>query len=282
MEAIKTDKRIKAFFKSIFKKKRYDPSECFPFEELPPELMFNVFIFLRSKDLKNARLVSRNWNYMANDEGVWAYLYTNHFGPIKPIDKPWKKSYLEMRKEMKALESPFARLIWGIRKHHDALVVHLVSSGKCTVEPTNATEKLIPLYIAAQVGSKTITRFLLQRGAQVNIQSSDGSTPLYIAAQEGHSDVVEQLLSRSADIECVFRDGYTPLYIAAQNGRVEVVKTLLAKGANREASCSHGSTPLYIACQQGQLEVAKVLLEAKCNIEAVFKTGFTPLYVAAR
>jgi hypothetical protein len=42
MEAIKTDKRIKAFFKSIFKKKRYDPSECFPFEELPPELMFNV------------------------------------------------------------------------------------------------------------------------------------------------------------------------------------------------------------------------------------------------
>lgn len=52
---------------------------------------------------------------MANDEGVWAYLYTNHFGPVKPIDKPWKKTYLEMRKEMKALETPFARLIWGIR-----------------------------------------------------------------------------------------------------------------------------------------------------------------------
>jgi len=47
MEAIKTDKRIKAFFKSIFKKKRYDPSECFPFEELPPELMFNVSRFYR-------------------------------------------------------------------------------------------------------------------------------------------------------------------------------------------------------------------------------------------
>lgn len=122
---------------------------------------------------------------------------------------------------------------------------------------------------------RTVTRFLLQKGAQANIQSSDGkllatdtiyrrrfnrldppqnrnsktpiliwitipgSTPLYIAAQEGHSEVVEQLLSRSADIECVFRDGYTPLYIAAQNGRVEVVKTLLEKGANREASCKY-------------------------------------------
>jgi ankyrin repeat protein len=146
----------------------------------------------------------------------------------------------------------------------------------------------------------------LQRGAQVNIQSSDGkllatdtiyqwrfnrrdppeleiqklqiinwimipgSTPLYIAAQEGHSDVVEQLLSRSADIECVFRDGYTPLYIAAQNGRVEVVKTLLAKGANREASCK-----CFILS-------VKVLLPILIRLPNLGSHGSTPLYIACQ
>lgn len=42
-------------------------------------------------------------------------------------------------------------------------------------------------------------KILVERGAQVNVQSQNGFTPLYMAAQENHDEVVKYLLNKGAN-----------------------------------------------------------------------------------
>ena len=43
-----------------------------------------------------------------------------------------------------------------------------------------------PLFVASQNGHLDIAKFLLLRGAHVNLQKHDGATSLHIAAEKGH------------------------------------------------------------------------------------------------
>lgn len=48
-------------------------------------------------------------------------------------------------------------------------------------------------------GQEEVVKILVERGAQVNVQSQNGFTPLYMAAQENHDGVVKFLLSKGAN-----------------------------------------------------------------------------------
>jgi len=54
--------------------------------------------------------------------------------------------------------------------------------------------------IAANNGHERAVELLLQRGAEVDLQDSDGWTALMCAADNGHERVVELLLRRGAKI----------------------------------------------------------------------------------
>ena len=70
------------------------------------------------------------------------------------------------------------------------------------------------LIAAACGGQEAIVRMLLQRGASVNLQSSDGCTALMAAANEGHTTIVQVLLDAKADASLQTKSGNTALMIA--------------------------------------------------------------------
>jgi len=110
-----------------------------------------------------------------------------------------------------------------------------------------------------------LARLLLAHSAKVNTQDDFGDTALhnavwvYPAVDRNQVELVRFLLSRGADVNIAGFDGKTPLHRAAYRGNPEMVKALLEGGANPQARDNRGNTPLQIAIDNKQEEVAALL-----------------------
>ncbi len=94
------------------------------------------------------------------------------------------------------------------------------------------------LNIAISRSDEMWTRFLVGKGADPNLQQSNGDTPLIAAARVGFMDAIDLLLQRGAKVDLANRMGETPLIVAVQQREVDAVKMLLANGANPDKSDS--------------------------------------------
>jgi ankyrin repeat protein len=124
------------------------------------------------------------------------------------------------------------------------------------------------LHVACKSGAVCTARVLLDRGADVSMQSvPNGNTPLHIAACAGQEDIVRLLLMYpNIDVDLGnIPLGETPLIAASQQGHCLVVARLLVGGADcqkgyRKSPRQSLVTPLYAACRSGRLEVVRLLL----------------------
>ena len=74
-----------------------------------------------------------------------------------------------------------------------------------------------PLHYAVQVADEPAVKHLLEKGAPVNAQNSDGETPLHIAALWAHLDIAELLCQKGADETIKNRWGKTAAEIMQGN-----------------------------------------------------------------
>ena len=76
------------------------------------------------------------------------------------------------------------------------------------------------------------TKFLIGKGANVNLAGANGDTPLITAGRAGFVDAVDLLLQLGAKVDATNKMGETALIVAVQQRHLDAVKLLLAKGAN--------------------------------------------------
>ncbi len=142
------------------------------------------------------------------------------------------------------------------------------------------TFKRTRLMFAAQKGDVERLRWLLARGAQLELKDSAGCTALFWASMSGRTEVVRELVARGAAVDKATNDGASPLHIASFYGHLEVVRELLARGAAVDATFADGYTLLFIASTRGHLEVARELLARGAIPGRAAKDGATALSVA--
>eukprot|EP01114_Cavostelium_apophysatum_P015729 TRINITY_DN4351_c0_g1_i2.p1 TRINITY_DN4351_c0_g1~~TRINITY_DN4351_c0_g1_i2.p1 ORF type:complete len:388 (+),score=69.45 TRINITY_DN4351_c0_g1_i2:1-1164(+) len=110
------------------------------------------------------------------------------------------------------------------------------------------------LHFASFNGHAEATDALISKGANVNIEASNGSRPLHWAAQEGQLNCVIRLVEHGADIHATtntwFTDsvygkssGQTALHWAAEQGHVDCVMFLLERGGISAAEDERGKKP---------------------------------------
>lgn len=124
------------------------------------------------------------------------------------------------------------------------------------VDAVNAADET-PLMMAALRGNLEWTQRLLDRGAQLNRK---GWTPLHYAASGPEPKVVSLLLDRGAEIEARSPNGTTPLMMAARYGAYVAAERLLARGADPRARNDLGLGAADFA-RQGDREALAVKLE---------------------
>jgi len=113
-----------------------------------------------------------------------------------------------------------------------------------------------PLLHAAYACQNDLARFLIEKGAHVNVKNREGETPLLIAAHSDNTPLVRYLLSKGADAKVTHKDGTTALHMA---WRPEVAELLLAKGVEINARDRQGNTALRIAVVNGAKDLAEYL-----------------------
>ena len=136
-----------------------------------------------------------------------------------------------------------------------------------------------PLYVASEYCHHHIVKLLLDRGANPNKRSRDGTTPLHATARKGSLPIVLELLKApNMDAAPVDEDGQTPLAVAASKGYYEVFKELLIREP-RVAADKEGWLPVHEAAANGHTAIVRSC--AKEDLSARTKFRSTPLHIAA-
>lgn len=130
-----------------------------------------------------------------------------------------------------------------------------------------------PLFFAR---SPEMAKFLIAKGANVNVKNKNGSTPLHITQSKAIAQILLAAGTKINIKEENARNGKrtTLLHNASKIGFKELVQQLINNGANVVIRDSKKRTPLHYAATK---EVAALLM---LDINAKDESGNTPLHLA--
>ena len=146
-------------------------------------------------------------------------------------------------------------------------------------KPENAAA-LLPAAVAADA-YRTVT-WLLEDGGDINVKADNylDDALLHVAAESGSASVARLLLDLGMNPDVRNLDEETPLHSAASSGSHEIVGMLLARGASVDVRARNDMTPLHYAARGREPEAAAVLLAHDADVNARSLAGWTPLHFA--
>ncbi len=109
-----------------------------------------------------------------------------------------------------------------------------------------------PLHLAMLNPTVSVTRLLLERGANIEAKSAGGWTPLLWAVIYGNQDAAVELLQEGANpnVADSIRN-FTPLHWAVANRNGAMVRVLMDRGADPSATDNQGNTPCQVGLNNG-------------------------------
>ena len=117
------------------------------------------------------------------------------------------------------------------------------------------------LQLAAWRGHLEAVKWLLGHGAGVN-RPGQHWTALHYATFAGRREIVRLLLERGADIDARTPNGSTALMMTAREGREELARQLLEAGADARASNENGDSALTWAMRHKNFRIAQMVSTA--------------------
>jgi len=154
------------------------------------------------------------------------------------------------------------------------LVPSPVNANASTYSQENHVHTL--LMSAAAHGSTECAKYLIEKGANVNLKNFAGYTALHWAAFTGRTETLPLLLEKGAEIDSRTEDGRTPLHIAAFRGHLEFVEALLRREkahADIDAVSCNGWNALHYSVLSNQQAVAKFLIQQGIDYQSLDSEG---------
>lgn len=140
------------------------------------------------------------------------------------------------------------------------------------------------LYLAAGAeNAEKVVKFLLARGAKVNLKNKSGYTPIHNACGCGEKGAIGALLEARADLNIRSNAGSAPIHVAALSNQPDALEALANLKANLDMPAFGGNTPIHEGVMQNNPAIIQKLVDLKAdmNIESGPEHGFaTPLKMA--
>ena len=146
------------------------------------------------------------------------------------------------------------------------------------------------LHNVCEIGSSSLhkvqcLRFLLARGANVDLQDNKGRTPLHYAVSnndEAALEIVESLISAGADPQATDKDGWTVLHSAASGSSQQILQLIVEAGAEVNATTNSGTSVLHTAAEYSKSprSMLEYLLANGAGLDGLDRDGYTPASVS--
>lgn len=148
--------------------------------------------------------------------------------------------------------SPGYQFLKAVKDGDGTAMVDLIEKNSATlVNSQDLANGEGGLHIVVRKRNLTWMRFLIQKGANVNIEDKKGVTPLVLATQLGYIEGVEELIKAHARVDIANSTGETPLIAAIHRRDVPMIRLLLKGGANPDRADSSGRTARDYAMLEG-------------------------------
>lgn len=166
----------------------------------------------------------------------------------------------------------------AVKKNDFLKIKQLVEEDKINIDSLNREGKSA-LFLAAQKKDPAICKYLLEKGANVDVVTADkyGITPLWTAAQHGFTDTLQMLIDHGANIHILSKSKLSALHAASNSGKLESAKLLISKGMDVNAKDHQNRTPLFWAARATRGDVVEYLLEHGAQPDCEDLEGVTPL-----
>ena len=160
----------------------------------------------------------------------------------------------------------------------------------CNLNAQTSFQFLTPLSVATTRNQFQVIKFLLSRGADVNVlvgkNNENKRSVFHEALLYGGFDEIFQELLRSEDISSHTLDlqdlhGDTVLNTSAEEEDEEAVRMLLEAGADVNIPDTEGDTPLMRAATNGNYKIAEMLIEHGAHLDLINDYKETALIIAA-
>ncbi|HEX4848490.1 MAG TPA: ankyrin repeat domain-containing protein [Novosphingobium sp.] len=133
------------------------------------------------------------------------------------------------------------KFLEAVKKKEGDTVTDLLANGSPNLINTrDVTSGESALHIVTTRRDLTWMRFLIAKGANVNIRDARGVTPLVIACNLNFVEGVEVLIENGARVDESNNSGETPLITAVHNRNVPLMRLLLKAGADPDRADNSG------------------------------------------
>lgn len=163
----------------------------------------------------------------------------------------------------------------------DALASSLnIQSPKKLIDVTEKVFNSLLLYAIEHDDSRAVKK-MLDMGADVNAQNSEGRTVLHEVILKGNVPIIKYLLENGANVHLKTRCGETPLLTAIHNDNHTVINLLKQCGAHLASADSKPvAEMLSLAARSGVVDKFESLRIAGADLNACDEIKQTPLHKA--
>lgn len=132
---------------------------------------------------------------------------------------------------------------------------------------------LLLISLSYIIFSRSLTRLLINMGANVNLKDKMGNTCLHRLINISFLTLVpvtkeiELIISKVNDIDVKNNLGKTPLSLAVFTGNKEMLELLISKGANVNIKDDDGKSILSEAIENHDIEIAKLLVNKGARMD---------------